>query len=517
MDRDVTSLSDHLAIMRRRWRSVALCTVLGIAAALALAALQEPVYRAEAVVLLVPERVTTGATLMDPDEVATQARVIASAPVARRVIRELGLDEDAHELLRSVSVEVLEQTRTVGITAERASAEGAARVANAFARGYGDYRAEAAVEARTEVRDGLIAQLGSAVDELENVRGELAGEGLTEDRRQELEAREQSLVARVSELRTEVALAGVGAPQGDVGGEVLTDAQPPAEPAEPRPLRGAALGGLLGLVVGVLVAYVRDRFDDAIRDEERLRSAVNGQPVLGRIPQEHGDASRLVTLVSPQSPESEAYRTLTTNIRFLTSARRDHQAGEVLVVTSAVAGDGKTTVACNVAVTAARVGLRVLLVDADLRDPDVSRRFGVEMPVGLSHLLAEQVELDEALYDAAEIDIPGLAVIGAGTVPPNPAELLAGPRVPVLWKELRKLADLIIVDTAPVTTVADTLEIVGEADVTMLVARHQASRAHQVEAAVDRIGQVGGAVAGVAWCAVPRKEVPYGYGAGASE
>jgi capsular exopolysaccharide synthesis family protein len=160
------------------------------------------------------------------------------------------------------------------------------------------------------------------------------------------------------------------------------------------------------------------------------------------------------------------------------------------------------------------VGLRVLLVDADLRDPDVANRFGLETPFGLSHVLADQEELEKVVFDAAELDVPGLSIIGAGTVPPNPAELLASVRARSLWRELRLMADLVIVDTAPVTSVADTLEIVGAADVTVLSARQLHSRAHQIEATVERIRQVGGSVAGVAWCAVPRKDAAYGYGYG---
>ena len=514
MERDVTTLGDHLAIMRRRWRIPLLCALLGVVAGVGLSSMQDQVYAAQSVVLLEPQQASTTATVMDPDEVATQARIIASEAVAERVIDSLGLSEKPHELLRTISVEMLEQTRTVGITAERSTAAGAAAVANAFAQGYIDSRTASAVRAANEVRGGLIEQLGTLTGQLSAVDEELGREGLADGRQQQLEARRQSLEARMAELRIEVSLARDDVPSGAIGGEVLTRATRPGTAVQPRPLRAAAFGGLIGLVLGVLLAYARDRFDDAIRDEQRLRSAVDGQPVLGRIPQQEGDASRLVTLVAPHSAESEAYRSLTTNVRFLTSGHHERSEGEMLVVTSAVAGEGKTTIAANVAVSAARVGLRVMLVDADLRDPDVANRFGLETPFGLSHVLADQEELEKVVFDAAELDVPGLSIIGAGTVPPNPAELLASVRARSLWRELRLMADLVIVDTAPVTSVADTLEIVGAADVTVLSARQLHSRAHQIEATVERIRQVGGSVAGVAWCAVPRKDAAYGYGYG---
>ena len=507
MDHDVTTLRDHAAILRRRWRILFICTALGILIALGLSALQAPLYRSEALVLLEPERVSTSATVMDPDEVATQTRVIASAQVAERVVESLSLDEEPDELLRSVTVEVLEQTRTVAITAERSSAAESAAVANAFASDYIAYRTQSAVTAVTSIRDGLIAQLGTIVGELSTVRAALA-----DGRSQLLEAREQSLVTREAEVRTEISLAQADTPDGAIGGQVLREAQPPGNAAQPRPVQAALFGGLLGLIVGVLLAYVRDRFDDGIRDELRLRSAVGGQPVLGRIPQEQGDGSRLITLLEPHSAQSEAYRTLTTNIRFLSSGHGDRTRGEMLVITSAVSGEGKTTLAANVAVTAARVGLRVILVDADLRNPSVAARFGVDLPLGLSHVLAEQADLEKVLFDADALDVPGLALIAAGLVPPNPAELLAGPHALAVWRELRQLADLVVVDTAPVLNVADTLEIVGEADLTVLSARYKLSRVHRIESTVERIRQVGGAVSGVAWCELPRKDFAAVYG-----
>lgn len=513
MDQDITTLGDHVIIMRRRWRFPVVLTLLGILTALALSSAQEPLYRSTATLLLEPEKVTTGAVVMDSGEVATQAGVVASLPVAERVVESLSLDEDPSQLLDSVTVEVLEQTRTVGITAERPTAQEAAEVANAFATEYVEYRTGAAADASEAARNLLLAQLAEVRNELAAVQDELQSLLVQDERRDELEALEQSLRAVETQVRTDLALATAQAPEGAVGGQVLRRAQPSGSAAQPRPLRAAGFGALVGLVLGVLLAYVRDRFDDGIRDEQRLRSAVDGQPVLGRIPREQQpDGSRLVTLVSPHSPESEAYRALTTNIRFLCSTRSDRSRGELLVVTSADSREGKTTVAANVAVAAARVGLRVLLVDADLRAPGVADRFGIETPLGLSHVLADQAELEKVVFDAEDIDVPGLAIIGGRTVPPNPAELLAGPQAGAVWSELRLMADLVVVDTAPVLRVADTLEIVGEADLTMLVARYSTSRARHLESTVERIRQVGGSVAGVAWCALPSGETQYGYG-----
>ena len=319
-------------------------------------------------------------------------------------------------------------------------------------------------------------------------------------------------MVREAELITELALTTEEEASARAGGVLLRDASVPKVPAEPKPTRAALLGGLVGLILGIVLAYARDRLDDRIRDETRLKSLLGEVPVLGRIPLDaRKQPARPVALVEPRSPSSEAFRALNTNLRFLAAARsqgRTGELGEVLMVTSALASEGKTTVAGNLAVTAARTGLRVLLVDADLRKPSISRLFGVEAPRGLSHLLAGQKL--KVRVDTAE---PNLRIIGAGAVPPNPAELLASPRAATIWQQLRQQADLVIVDTPPVLSVADALEISHHADWVLLTVRYRQSREHQLLAALERLHRVGSPMTGVVWSGITGDEQSYyGYG-----
>jgi capsular exopolysaccharide synthesis family protein len=489
---------------------VVLGLLLGVALALGLSSLQTPMYTAESTLLLEPDKQTTSPTIMDPDEVSTQASVVGSVGVAQRVLDELKLDETTQQLLRSISVGVIEQTRTLSITAVRRSGAEAADVANSFGRQYIAFRSDSSASANATARTALLEQLDRVKGELAAVRESLA-DNPSAAQKLDLEGEETALLSLQADFNSQIFLLGSEAPQGP-GGQLLLEAQAPKNPSQPRPMRSGALGGILGLILGTLLAYARDRFDDGIRDETRLKLAAGTVPVLGRIPEETGKGhTRLITLRAPTSSGSEAFRTLTSNIRFLSAVHsaRPEGPGELLVVSSAVAGEGKTTVATNVAVTAARVGLRVLLVDADLRAPKVNERFGVETPVGLSHLLAGQAELDEAVMD---VGVENLQVLGAGAIPPNPAELLAGPHASNIWHQLRKEADLVVVDTAPILGVADTLELVREADTLLIVTRYRSSRVHQLSATLDRIRQVGASVDGVAWCAVPGKDATYGYG-----
>jgi succinoglycan biosynthesis transport protein ExoP len=512
MDTDVTRLSDHVAILRRQWRIPVVLLILGAAAGFGLSMRQETVYGAESRLLLEPTTSeATGGRVMDPTEVSTLAQLVESARIADRVIEELDLDLSPDDLLDSVTVTTVEQTRVVTITVQRPTAQEAADVADSFAEQYIAYQLEAAAGIEAATRDALFEQRGLVIEELNEVRTELEG-ATDEEQREGLQAQIDGLLVRQAEINNEIALTSVTEATPRVGGVLLRDATVPKNPAEPKPTRAAMLGGVIGLILGAVLGYGRDRLDDRIRDETRLKALIGEVPVLGRIPLDtRKQPARPVALVEPRSPVSEAFRALNTNLRFLAAARaqqRTGDVGEILVVTSALTSEGKTTVAGNLAVTAARTGLRVLLVDADLRKPSISNLFGVETPRGLAHLLAGQKL--KVRVDTAE---PNLRIIGAGTVPPNPAELLASPRAAPMWEQLRQQADLVIVDTPPVLSVADALEITHHADWVLLTVRYRQSREHQLLGALERLHRVGSPITGVVWSGITGDEQSYyGYG-----
>ena len=509
-DTDVTRLSDHVAILRRQWRIAVVMMILGAAAGFGLSMRQETVYGAESRLLLEPTTTESTSGRMDPTEVSTLAQLVESARIADRVIEELNLDVSAENLLDSVTVTTVEQTRVVTINALRPTAQEAADVANSFASQYIDYQVDAAADVAFETTNLLIKERAAVGEELSQVRAE--AEGATGTELDDLNARIDTLVARQAELITEIALTTGTEVRPRAAGVVLRDATVPKTPAEPKPPRAAMLGGVIGLILGAVLGYGRDRLDDRIRDETRLKALLGEVPILGRIPLDsRRQPARPVALVEPRSPVSEAFRALNTNLRFLAAARaqqRTGDVGEILVVTSALPSEGKTTVAGNLAVTAARTGLRVLLVDADLRKPSISQQFGVETPRGLAHLLAGQKL--KVRVDTAE---PNLRIVGAGTVPPNPAELLASPRAATIWQQLRQQADLVIVDTPPVLSVADALEITHHADWVLLTVRSRQSREHQLLGALERLQRVGSPITGVVWSGLVGDEQSYyGYG-----
>jgi succinoglycan biosynthesis transport protein ExoP len=516
MDQDLIRLQDHLAVFRRRWRLIAICVVLAMAAGLALALSQTKMYSGTATVLLEPQQSvdTTGNTsgiVMEPEEVATQADVIASVQVAERVVDDLGLNvADPQDLLDDITVTVVEDKRVVEVSALEARPQFAADVANSFAEQYIDYAGERTTDAAVALQEQISDSLETIDGRLENIHDQL--DFATGADRKELRSREANLLFQQSQYESQLTTLSASQTTPLPGGEILLEAEKPTSPAEPQPIRSVLFGLVIGLLVGIGLAYVRDRLDDAVRDEQRLRTAIGGRPILASIPQSDIEsAGRVGTLIAPQSPLSEAYRTLNTNTRFLLAAgsERDADRGAVMLVTSAGPGEGKTSVATNLAVAAARIGLRVVVVDADLRRPAVAERFGLDVPVGLSDLLAGGGPAFPHLHGAG---IDDLRVLASGSIPPNPAELLASPLMSGIIDDLARHVDLVIVDSAPVLRVADSLELIDQADLILLVARRKVSRMHSLSAAADRIRQVGGNLSGCVFNGVDTRDSSYGYG-----
>jgi len=296
-------------------------------------------------------------------------------------------------------------------------------------------------------------------------------------------------------------------------GQLLVPAALPSGPSEPDPLRAALLGLAAGLLAGLAAALLRDHLDDAIQDEDRLRHALE-RPVLGRIPQfRPAERDGPPALVSPHGAASEAFRALGSSVRFLVAAADSAAPGRgcVLLVTSAQPGEGKSTVAANLAVTAARFGLRVTLVDGDLRNPTLAHSLGLGTPPGLSDALANHHDVEDMLIPGLS---DGLTVLTAGSATPNPAELLASASTVDVFARLRASSDLVVVDSPPALGVSDALQLVAQTDLVLLVARHATTRTQAIHRTVEMVRQVGGEVSGLVYNAMPtsRSDAQRGYG-----
>lgn len=492
-------------LSRRRWLILA-TAAFALVVGLAWVALTTPTYEAKTEILLEPdvpaddpERV--GRALLFDQELETQLRLLTSEVVLARAMESLGLPREA---ANGVDATLLPDTRVVVVTASAHDPERAAVLASAVADKYLEVRRERATEALTHQRDEAERQVEAAAAEVSRLDQEIA-----EDAAEgaafapPLQAERFSAVQILNDARARLTEIEAGIQASTGGGQVIEPAAVPTAPAHPRPLRTAAVALLLGLGLGVVFSLLRDTLDESVRSDDDAVQAT-GQPVLARVPDagDHGASGALVMTRAPESADAEPYRDLRANLRFMLP---DLQA---LTVTSSAEGEGKSTVAANVAVAAALAGFRVALVDGDLRRPDAHRLLGVGNDNGLSGVLVGQVTLDDALH---ELSAPPLSLLTAGRLPPNPSELLGSQQLVDLIAQLRSRYDLLVIDTPPALSASDALEIAALTDGTLLVARHSHTGRRALREVTNRLERAGARIVGSVVNRVDLRDTAYAY------
>jgi polysaccharide biosynthesis transport protein len=297
-------------------------------------------------------------------------------------------------------------------------------------------------------------------------------------------------------------------------------ARVPTAPSEPNIPRNLAFALALGLTTGIGLAFLLEGIDNTVRTPEQAQ-AISALPSLGMIPlgSKNGtestrkklsvtsskEAVELVTQSRPQSQMAESYRALRTSL-LLTSLGAPPK---VILVTSALPQEGKTTTSINCAIVLAQKGTRVLLIDADLRRPGIHKTLGIGPRTGLSNVLTGSTTLSQAVVRSGVL--PSLFVLPAGTPPPNPAELLASSNMKDVLAELSEQYDHIVVDTPPTLSVTDAVVMSTRADAVVLVIRSGQTTKQALRRARDILIQVNARVCGVLLNAVDLTSPDYYY------
>jgi capsular exopolysaccharide synthesis family protein len=442
-------LSEYVRILRRRWRWVAVPAVVGVASAVAFVVLSTPTYASSSRLFVSTSSQSGDLTQANQgnslavERVQSYADLVDTHSLAQRVSSRLHGTYSAETLRKTVSATVVPNTVNLTITAENASPTDARDIAQAYA-----------VALSQEV-----ARIEAPAD---------------------------------------------GSPS-PIRMSVVDDAQVPTHAVSPRKTTDLILGALLGLMVGVCLALVRNRVDTSISSVEDLE-AVTDVPVLGTI---HTDAGavqkRNATALREPTPWAEAFRVLRTNMQFV---HVDHSE-RVFVVSSSVPGEGKTTVVVNLAITLALAGQRVALVECDLRRPRIAERLGLDDGVGTTTVLIGQLSLDEALQQLADT---GVSVLTAGRRPPNPSELLQSHAMAELIRDLRSRFDVVLLDAPPLLPVTDAALLAAQSDGLIMTVRHGKTSSEQVRVALQRVESVSGECAGVVMNMAPTSGPGYGYG-----
>jgi succinoglycan biosynthesis transport protein ExoP len=299
-------------------------------------------------------------------------------------------------------------------------------------------------------------------------------------------------------LQSRLQEARIAAAASDLSVRLVDPAIVPRKPVSPRPLLNLAVALVAGLALGVVVAFGRELADRSVHTRRDLAATARA-PVVGMIP--HSGAPRTGLLKRIRRGKdgaadpvvvNDAFSWLATNLAFLPT----EPTSQVLVITSALPGDGKTTVATNLAMTIARNGRRVLLVDADLRGGRIGSALGLAGGPGLADVLAGRVERELTITRIRVAEGPELHVIVAGSVTGAPAQLLASPHLGELIEWARPRYDLTIIDTPPVSAAADAALIASRSEGVIVVARAGVTERGAVEFAMEQLAMAQAPIAG---------------------
>ncbi|HEX3622558.1 MAG TPA: polysaccharide biosynthesis tyrosine autokinase [Acidimicrobiales bacterium] len=486
------SLRDYLQIVQRRKQIVIIVVLLAVVPAVVFSLLRTPVYEGDAELLLQPR---TSETLFDPNtgvatdparQVQNEIRILSSQPVRAAVRATIGVAP-------KVQASGIGATDLIQVAARSTDPNRAVLVANTYANSYIEYRRKQAVD------DVLAAsqQVQSKISDLQKqIDAAAAG------------AQRDSLVQTQAGFKTQLDQLQVAGALKQGGAQLVTPATVPSSPVEPQPVRTGVIALILGLVLGIGFAVLREFLDDSVKGKDDFERVASGVPVLGLIPVISAWRGKedpyLVSIADPTSPAAEAYRTLRTSIQFLGL----DQPMRTLQVTSPNPQEGKTTTLANLAVALARSGSTVAIVCCDLRRPRVHEFFGLENEVGFTSVLLGKVPLAGAMQEVP--DQARLSLLASGPLPPNPSELLSSKRTVEVFGSLQAEYDIVLIDAPPVLPVTDALVLSGRVDATLLVAVAGATTRKEAARAVELLRQVDAPLVGAVLNGVDT-EGSYGY------
>jgi polysaccharide biosynthesis transport protein len=434
-------LKDYIRIIRKRWRIIIAAMLVVLAGAALATALSPKVYEATTQLFVSTSGGNDSSALLQgssftQQRVKSYADVITTPKVLDPVIAALKLNTTAEKLATHVTATVPLDTVLIEVAVTDASPRVAAEVANSVGE-----------------------QFTNTVADLESV------------------ADGKSSPVKVT---------------------VVSVPTVPTAPISPKPTRNLALGVVLGLLLGLGLALLRDLLDTTIKGEKDCAD-VTDATVIGSIGFDPDAPKRpLIVQADPHSPRAEAFRTLRTNLQFVDAANHPRS----IVFTSSLPSEGKTTTAANLAITMSASGARICVVEADLRRPRLLDYMGLDGSIGLTNVLIGQADLSDALQQFAD---GGLFVLGAGPVPPNPSELLGSAAMEKTLRELESQFDIVIIDTPPLLPVTDAAVLSTIVGGTVVVVGAGRINRESLARALQSLDAVKGRLLGIVVNMVPTK------------
>jgi capsular exopolysaccharide synthesis family protein len=439
-----TSEVDPRAYLRIlwRWKWIFVAIVIAIPVATYLVVSREhKVYQSTALLEIQPITVDTaqyaGSALSSEQVLSAVAELLTTTPVAHQAATLLHpppANPDA--LLGHVTATPDLATGFISVSATGATPQEAANIANAFASAVAVTRAQQAVSSLNSAIAQATQQLNALPAGDHSARAPL------------LQEIQQDQALRVAQ--------GANA-------QIVQPALPDAAPVSPHVTKAVALALVAALLLALGAVALAETADRRLRDADDLEP-LTGRPLLSQIPKSAFSGK------APTPGELEAFRTLNATLTYFNV----DQPKPMIVVTSAGKGEGKTTVAIQLAIASARAGNDVILVDADLRHPSVAERLNVRPGMGIESVLVGKARLEGAVEDHEVTHTPregSLRILPAFQVPPNPGQLIASKQMRMLLEALASVSDTVIIDTSPALLVADALPLFEAASGVLIVAR----------------------------------------------
>ncbi len=480
-------------LLRWSWLLILLaCLAGGVAYYISLQ--QTPVYQSSTLVMInaAPSAAsaTYGSVVTSQQLVETYAQIITTQPVLDGVKQQLGLTELD---VSSIKVDSVQSTQLLTVTVQDTDPIRAAAIANSLVSVFAaqvqqDQSARYAdsqmnLETQMAAMEQQIQTTTTSLNALADTPENLVTRSSLQVNLTQLQNSYSFLLQSYSQLRLAVAQSTSTVVQKD-------PAVPDEIPVKPQPLRSGILAAVVGVLLAGGVIFLFEFLDDSIRDPQEITRKW-GVPVLGMITRYKPNGSPLVTVKQPRAPVSEAFRSLRTSLEF---AAIDLPLRTILV-TSPSPQDGKTTIAANLACVIAQNKHSVVVVDADLRRPQIHKHFQLLNRLGLTNkLIQPKGELFGSLQNT---DIANLKVITSGSLPPDPSELLGSVKMQEMMSSLRDQFEFLIIDTPPVLMVTDAVVLAPRVDGVIIVVKPSVTKRAELHHVIERMQQVNARLLGV--------------------
>lgn len=461
-----------------------------------------PTYRTEVLLLIEEMRAPSNTDFALEGRTSTYLELINQGLMLETVAIALELDpKQLADTITTMRVESLRNTQLFRVYVEGYHPEYLTAVANILPQVLRDEMTSVRTERFDESRRNLTTQIETIKAQIEVTQANLDRLGTPRSTQQENQQRDlQTVLAqqqnsyanlvqsfenlRLVELQSMDNIATVRA------------AELPREPISGNTIPNILLGAFMGIglvLAGIaLIEYLDDRVRSPMMIQESMGATFLGAIDVIRTQNSSNSLNeRLITALEPRHPIAESYRSIRTNLRFSTIDHKLH----TLLITSSMAGEGKSVTAANLAIVMAQLGLSVILVDADMRKPTQHKLFHLSKQPGLSDaLLADGISPQRYLH---EVDVPNLHLLPSGVTPPNPAELLSSKRMQQLIKDLHSDADVVIIDTPPILVVTDAAVLTSEVNDVVLVVNAKQTQRSTLVRAIEALRKIDAHLCGV--------------------